>query len=100
MKNLTAKTKSLVLTKKGEINKTVKNALSGCRFDGKQNKIYPVTYVGSGNFISKRDNSYYVESILNSQGYKFTKGNDAPRGGENGNFFKVSKTALLFLLSL
>lgn len=91
-------TKKIVLTDKGEISKNIKNALNACRFS--DNKVYPVSYSGSGRFINKKDFSVTVKEILKSQGYKFKKGNDAPRGGENGNFFKVSKTAFNFLQSL
>ena len=93
-------TKKILLTAKGELNKSVTNSIKNCTFNAKENKIYPIHCAGSGNFISKKDYTRTVSEILTAQGYKFTKGNDAPRGGENGNFFKVSKVAFEFISNL
>lgn len=95
-----ANTKKFVLTAKGTVNKTISNALRGCRFDATTNKIYTKRYSGSGRYINLQDYSFYVSQILNLQGYKFETGNDAPRGGKEGDFFKVSKTAFNFLKKL
>ena len=91
-------TKKLVLTAKGTISKNISNAINNCILY--RNKVYPVSYSGSGNFVSKKDFSETIIQLLNAQSYKFEKGNDAPRGGENGNYFKVSNTAITFLKSL
>lgn len=93
-------TKKLVMTKSGQINKSIINSLKSCRFYEKENKIYPVSYRGSGRYINKSDHSATVRQILEAQGYKFEIGNDAPRGGENGLFFKMSTVAFNFLQGL
>jgi len=41
-----------------------------------------------------------IKAMLESQGYKFTTGNDAPRGGVEGDFIKVSNTAIIFLMGI
>jgi hypothetical protein len=97
MKNAT---KKIVLTQKGEVNKAIKNALSNCRFDVNSNKIYTGYYSGKGRFATACSAQNTVISILKAQGYKYEIGNDAPRGGANGDFVKVSKTAFNFLKSI
>ena len=84
--------------KNGELKQDALNAIRNSRFVN--NKIYPVYYTGSGNFISKKDYTFYIVQLLKDKGYKFSQGNDAPRGGANGNFIKVSKTAFEYLKSL
>jgi len=80
------------ITKAGNLNQQIKDSLRACRIEG--NKIYPFDWTGSGNYISAVDRSTTVEVLLKDLGYKFSKGNDAPRGGKSGNYIKVSKKAL------
>ena len=87
-----------IYTKKGELNKLFLNALKNSRMS--KNKIYPASYTGSGRYINLSDYSFYIEILLKDKGYKYTRGNDAPRSGKNGDFIKVSKTAMNYLLSL
>jgi hypothetical protein len=91
-------TKAIVLTAKGEVNKHFKNALMCARFDEANTKIYPCSWMKSGRNFACRDKSALITSVLKAQGYKFEIGNDAPKGGLEGNYIKVSKTALAFLL--
>lgn len=100
MTNLRTKTSEIVYTKKGEVNKTFKNAIDSCKFNAETLRIYPVSYGGSGRHIVKRDFTSYITNLLTAQGYKFIKGNDAPRGGENGNYLQVSKKGFEFVLSI
>ena len=70
-------TKQIVLTAKGTISKNISNAINNCTFD--KNKVYPVSYSGSGRFVSKKDFTGTIISILNAQGYKFEiRATDAP----------------------
>jgi len=64
-----------------------------------ENRIYPKRYRGSGRFINVADYSGYIISMLKDLGYKFLEGNDAPRGGAQGYYIKVSKIALDTLIS-
>ena len=93
-------TKTFCITAKGEINKAVINALSNCRFDTPQTRIYTGYYSGSGRFASRASAEHTVVSILNAQRYKFTTGNDAPKGGILGDYVKMSKIAFDFIAAL
>lgn len=95
-----AQTKSIVLTKSGSVNKSVVNMIRNCSFNEPQRKIYTGYYLGSGRFTSAHSAISLVSSILKAQGYKFEKGNDAPKGGINGEYLKVSKVALKFIQSI
>lgn len=94
------KTKSVVLTQKGQINKQIKNMLDHCRFDSNSNMIYTGYYSGSGRFTSAQSALPTVKAILAAQGYKFEVGNNAPQGGIRGEYVKVSKVAFNFIASL
>lgn len=94
LKNATAK---LILTQKGEVNKNFKNALMCARFDETENKIYPCKWMKSGRRSACSDKTATILEVIKAQGYKYEEGNDAPKGGLEGNFIKVSKTALTFL---
>ena len=91
-------TKKLILTQKGELNKHVTNALSHCTF--LNGKIYTGYYSGSGRYTSSQSAMSTVTAILDAQGYKYTTGNDAPKGGIMGEYVKVSKVAFEFLTNL
>lgn len=95
MKN---QTKAIVLTKSGSVNKSVSSMIGNCAFG--KGKIYTGYYSGKGRFTSANSASPLIIKILTAQGYKFEKGNDAPRGGITGEFLKVSSTALNFIKSL
>lgn len=95
-----AATKKLILTKSGSVNKLYSNVIKNSRLDSTTRRVYCVRYTGSGRFAKVSDNSNYVREILHAQGYKFTEGNDAPRGGQSGNYIEVSRTAFRFLISL
>ncbi len=98
MKSLTKKQKEVILTQKGEVSKSIINALRNCAFKG--NKVYHYYTSGSGRFITNHSAYSTVVAILKASNYKFTEGNDAPRGGKAGEFIKLSKTAMDFLLSI
>ena len=79
------------VTKSNELSKTVKNAVSNSIY--RNGKFYPKSWVGSGRHISLRDNSFYIIELLKRLGYKYTLGNDAPKGGKEGDYIKCSTTA-------
>lgn len=62
--------------------------------------IRPCQWVGSGRYRSLQDNRRYYEVLLEAAGYSYKTGNDAPRGGADGFFIKISKPALNFLKTL
>jgi len=94
------KTKNIIFTKAGKVNQNLLNALSNCRFNPTTNQIYTGYYNGSGRWATRQSAEHHVIGLLNSQCYKFTKGNDAPNGGITGDYLKVSKTAFEFIQSI
>jgi len=92
-------TKEIFFTKKQEANKQVLKALNNCKFE--DGKVYHTYTSGKGRFTSNLTAIGYVLPLLKAQGYKvLSEGNDSPRGGSTGDFIKVSKRALNFLLYL
>lgn len=81
------------ITKSGTLNKHYSNALSGSRFVFKTKRIYPCYWSGSGNYINLKDYTVYVTNLLSCLGYKYSLGNDAPRGGRQGDYIQVSPKA-------
>jgi len=76
-----------VLKKNGEFTEEVNKALA-CPKVGR--KIYHTEYRGSGRHVSVASRAAYLRGILDALGYKYTEGNDAPRGGASGDYIKVS----------
>lgn len=90
-------TKKLILTAKGEVSKQFKNALMCASYNESELKIYPCKWMKSGRRFACSDKTKTILDVLKAQGYKVEEGNDAPRGGLEGNYIKVSKTAFNFL---
>lgn len=44
---------------------------------------------GSGRFIRNSDHTDDLCRLLNALRVRYTRGNDAPRGGSTGNFIKI-----------
>lgn len=96
-----ANTEKLILTKSGSVNKLWVNAIKNCRLCFTTRRIYPVRYIGGyRGHVTTADNSYYIEALLKAEGYKFKKGNDAPRGGKSGEYYQVSLTAFNFITGI
>jgi len=98
MKTLSKKATEVLYTNKGTVQSNYVNAIKGSRFEG--NKIYPVSWSGSGRHINLKDYSSYITTALRLGGYKYEMGNDAPRGGKKGFFIQCSSTAINFLILL
>lgn len=98
MENLTKKQQTVILTAKGAVSKAVTNALRNCTFV--DNKVYHTYTSGRGRFISNHSASATVKAILTASNYKFSEGNDSPRGGKIGDYIKVSKRAMEFLIKV
>lgn len=90
------KTKKLITRKDGQVKHLYANAIYNCRIEG--NKLYPKYWGHKGGSLI--DNSRWILEVLEAQGYKYSLGNDAPRGGKSGDFIKVSKVAMNFLLKV
>lgn len=85
------KVKKLVLTKEGKMNKLYLNAYKKSIFAG--NQIYHTYTSGSGRFTTNLSARMYFIDILDALGYRYTEGNDSPRGGKTGDFIKISHVA-------
>ena len=90
-------TKKVILTAKGEVNKHFVNALFCARFDDATKTIYPCKWMKSGRRFACSDKTNTILEALKAQGYKFEQGNDAPKGGLEGNYIKLSAPAYNFL---
>lgn len=97
--NFNSKVSKLVLTKSGQISKNITNMIGNCNFDKNQRKIYTGYYSGSGKYTSAHSALSTITELLDAKSYKYSTGNDAPRGGITGEFVKVSKTAFEFIYS-
>tara|TARA_R100001591_G_scaffold75757_1_gene83607 strand:- start:148 stop:477 length:330 start_codon:yes stop_codon:yes gene_type:complete len=102
MKNLAflaKKDKHNTFTKKdGTLNSHTYNAISVCTF--RDNKIYHTFSEGRGRYAKYNSYAYYIEGLLQKLGYKYTEGNDAPRGGKTGDYIKVSSKAYNTLINI
>jgi hypothetical protein len=98
LETMKSKTKKILLTQKGEVNKSIQKMISNCRFaDG---LIYTGYYLGRGRFTSRHSAQSTIISILEAQGYKYTTGNNLPSKGANGEYVKSSKIAVEFIKTL
>ena len=52
-------------------------------------RIRPVYTLGSGRFITMQDHTIALVQILEVLGIRYEKGNDAPRGGQCGNYIDI-----------
>lgn len=86
--------KNIVLTKSGNVNKSINNTLKHCSVNEKEGKIYTGYYNGSGKWATKGSAQPTVVEILKAGNFKYEIGNDSPKGGITGDFVKVSKTAM------
>lgn len=92
-------TKKLILTAKGEVNKNFVNALFCARFEDNTRRIYPCKWFKNGRHFACRDKTNIITSVLKAQGYAYALLNDAPKGGLEGIYIKVSPKAYEFLQS-
>jgi hypothetical protein len=56
-------------------------------------KIYPARWVISGRRKNLVDKSNYYMDVANYFGFKVKTGNDAPRGGQEGEYIEFSAQA-------
>lgn len=96
MKNLTKKQIKIIYTTKGVMRKSIKKVI---------NSVYgniihhTVTSFNCGylNTVSIKDDLIMLLSALS---LKYNEGNDAPRGGKDGDFIKISSRAIIKLKEL
>lgn len=63
-------------------------------------KIYPKQWTGKGRHINLINKWGYCTNLIKGLGYTYQVGNDAPRGGVEGDYIKISKTALTAVRNL
>lgn len=96
LKEIAKKDKRNLVTKKdGSLKSRVIEAIQTKVFS---NKIYFQSWTNKGRHLVSYE--YELTNLLKLAGYKFTYGNDAPFNGKDGDFLKVSDTALKFLLNI
>lgn len=88
---------NLVTKKDGSLTKRTIEAIKGYRNNG--GKFYTHYTSGSGRFTTVLSNGNIL-ILIKLLGYKFEEGNDSPRGGQTGNYVKVSKVAFNNIKSL
>ena len=102
MKNLAylakADKNNLVTKKDGSLKKRVIEAIKYCV--SSSTKIHFSYYTGSGRHIRLVCYFNEIHELLNVLGYKSEFLNDAPRGGKQGDYLKVSKRAINTILSI
>jgi len=94
MKNikLSKEYKNKLLRKDGTLKKRYLNILSWNESLLIGKKIYPKRW--GHKYASLIDDSDKYIDILNALKLKFSTGNDAPKGGKEGDYIKISKRAL------
>ena len=86
-----------VTTKKGELTKFAVAAIKD--FRNSNSKFYTCYTSGSYRNTTNLHNTS-VKDICQLLGYKFEEGNDSPRGGQTGNYIKVSSRAFNSIINL
>lgn len=79
-----------IFKKDGQLTEAHKEVVS---LIAKNGKVYPRTWVGSGRRKTLRDISHRVIEVAKHYNYKIEMGNDAPRGGKEGDYIKFSSRA-------
>lgn len=79
--------KAGIITKAGKINDHYASAVVNSRTDAKEKRIYTFQWRNKGR--SARDTSERVFAIVRALGYKYSFGNDAPKGGREGDFIQL-----------
>jgi len=81
---------NLVTKKDGNLTKRAIKAIND--FRNQEGRFYTHYTSGRGRFTTNLSNTtiFYIIKLL---GYKYSTGNDSPRGGQTGNYVQVSKRA-------
>jgi hypothetical protein len=91
MKPLKKEYRDEILKKDGSIKSIYRKTITDI-FVG--TKVYPKRWAGSGSHISLSNRWDYCINLIKGLGYTYKVGNDAPRGGVEGDYIKISKVAL------
>lgn len=83
-------------TKQGKLRNSIQQAIEGIY----ETKIYTDRWVGSGRRKNLQSTHSNVVELLGALKLKYKTGNDAPRGGREGNFIKISTRALAKIKNL
>ena len=87
-----------ILNKKGKLSRNYEVALGDV--SELSNKIYSKHWIHSGRHHNLVDKSDSIINLIKALGYNYKEGNDAPQGGLQGDYIKISKTALKTLLKV
>jgi len=82
----------LLTTKSGRVKKYFIDALAAVRIEDR--KVYYNRWTIRGGRGNLKSYDTYIKLYCNIMGYKYTEGNDAPRGGAEGAYLKLDVRAL------
>ena len=77
-----------LMTKKGELMKKYSAPLFWLKYYG--NRTHTCRWHKSGRHFSLEDKTDNYTDMLKALGIDYTEGNDAPRGGEEGNYIELT----------
>jgi hypothetical protein len=98
MKAITKTQKELITTKKGELTESFKKIINHLNRSKETGKIYTDKWTNNHKtLVSIHRNLMELMSVFK---IKYTLGNDAPRGGIEGNFVKISVKQISNLLEI
>lgn len=80
-----------LLTKKGEINATYRIIFD--QLAAGVDKFRPCHWRGSRRHLTLQDDGYNIRRVFNVLRLSYTEGNDAPRGGREGDFIELTAAA-------
>ena len=98
MKNLTQEQQALIFTAKGDKRQLFYSLQQWILYKSKDGKIYINQWVSKRNLKSVAYDLRKICAVFNIE--ILEEGNDAPRGGAEGQFIKVSEKNFKKLISL
>lgn len=90
--------KAGIITKAGKLNDHYAGAIINSRKDYKTKKLYTFEWRNKGR--AARDTSERLYKIIQTLGYQTSMGNDAPKGGREGDYIQLSPRAFKTIVNL
>jgi len=97
--NISKTKKSKLVKADGELKQRFVDALNYIKGEDHR-KAHCGYYTGSGRYIRFTSYYYEIKTTLEAFGFKSKDGNDAPRGGQQGDYINMSKQAYTTLMNL
>ena len=87
----------------GQLKQNIREAIETStytRIPGGKFKVHTKTWEGKGKQKSLKDRTPRIMEALKGRRFKWGKGNDAPRGGAEGDHLIISRRAHKYLMDL